>query len=97
MRQQVGYMDNGDAGLVNFLNTASEADMAAVFDELPDGQINVSMRAATRYDVSQIALNLGGGGHAQAAGCTLGGPLDAARDHVLSMLHEAWKAQTAAR
>jgi len=97
MRQQAGYRDNGDAGLVNFLNTASEADMAVVFDELPDGQVNVSMRAAARYDVSQIALNLGGGGHAQAAGCTLGGPLPVARKQVLSMLHEAWKAQTDTR
>ena len=97
MRQQVGYREDGDAGLVNFLNTASEADMAVVFDELADGQINVSMRATPSYDISQVALSLGGGGHAQAAGCTLGGPLAAARHQVLSMLQEAWQAQTRGR
>ena len=88
------YRENGDAGLVNFINTANEADIAVIFDELQDGKINVSMRAIPGYDVSQVAFNLGGGGHAQAAGCTLAGPLEAAREQVLSMLHEAWDAQT---
>jgi phosphoesterase RecJ-like protein len=94
MRERIGYRENGDAGLVNFINTANEADIAVVFDELRDGKINVSMRAIPGYDVSQVAFNLGGGGHAQAAGCTLAGPLEAAREQVLSMLHEAWDAQT---
>jgi phosphoesterase RecJ-like protein len=94
MRQQIGYQDDGDAGLVNFLRTANEADMAVIFGELEDGQINVSMRANPGYDVSQVALDLGGGGHPQAAGCTLPGPLPEARSKVLSMLHQAWSAQT---
>jgi phosphoesterase RecJ-like protein len=31
------------------------------------------MRAAPDLDVAQVALRLGGGGHPQAAGCTLEG------------------------
>ena len=94
MRQRISYADNGDAGLVNFLSTANEADIAVVFDELSDGQVNVSMRAVPGYNVSQVALVLGGGGHAQAAGCTIRGPLEVARLKVLSMLHQAWRSQT---
>jgi len=94
MREQIGSRGDGDAGLVNFMRTANEADIAVIFDELEDGQVNVSMRAGPDYDVSQVALELGGGGHPQAAGCTLPGPLDRAKSKVLSMLHAAWNAQT---
>jgi len=94
MRRRIGYEQDGDAGLVSFLNTVSEANIAIVFDELSDGRINVSMRAARGYDVSQVALALGGGGHPQAAGCTISGPLEDARNKVLSMLQRVWDAQT---
>jgi phosphoesterase RecJ-like protein len=94
MRERISYEDSGDGGLVNFLSTANEVDIAVVFDELNDGKINVSMRAVPGYDVSQVALALGGGGHSQAAGCTIGGPLEVARPKVLSMLRQAWHTQT---
>lgn len=94
IRQRTGYKEDGGAGLVHFLNTANEADISVVFDELADGQINVSMRAVPGYDVSHVALTLGGGGHTQAAGCTLSGPRDSARTQVLSMLRQAWVVQT---
>jgi phosphoesterase RecJ-like protein len=90
MRQAAGYDQDGDAGLVNFMVTTDEADIAVVFSELHDGQINVSIRSALGYDVSKVALQLGGGGHAQAAGCTVPGPLAAAKDRVLPLLHRAW-------
>ncbi len=93
MRQHANYEGDGDAGLVSFLGSANEADIAVVFDELADGRVNVSMRAVPGYDVSQVALDLGGGGHAQAAGCTLPGPLEDARLQVLSILQQAWSAQ----
>ncbi|MBN1639890.1 MAG: DHH family phosphoesterase [Anaerolineae bacterium] len=97
MRTRAAYTEDGDAGLVSFLITADEADMAVVFTEAVDGRIEVSMRASPAYDVSRVALSLGGGGHPQAAGCTLPGPLEAARERVLPCLHEAWHAQTAGR
>lgn len=94
MRQSAGYIEKGDAGLVNFLGAADEADIAVVFSELDGGQVDVSMRASPKYDVSEVALTLGGGGHPQAAGCTLTGPLTAVRGRVLSLLEQAWRAQT---
>jgi phosphoesterase RecJ-like protein len=97
MRRDVGYDQDGDAGLVNFMNTTDEADIAVVFSELQDGQINVSIRSAVGYDVSKVALQLGGGGHAQAAGCTLAGPLERAKAQVLPLLHQAWNTQTSSR
>jgi phosphoesterase RecJ-like protein len=94
MRHEVGYDQDGDAGLVNFINATDEADIAVVFSELEDGQINVSMRSAAGYDVSQVAVQLGGGGHAQAAGCTLPGSLADVKARVLPLLQQAWRAQS---
>jgi phosphoesterase RecJ-like protein len=97
LREQAGYGEDGDAGLVSFMVTADEADVAVVFCELVDGQIDVSIRASPPYDISRVALSFGGGGHAQAAGCALPGPLEVARAQVLARLHDAWRKQTGGR
>ena len=68
-----------------------------VFDERPDGTVGVSMRSVPGFDVSQIAVELGGGGHAQAAGCTLPGTLAAVQEQVLFRLQETWASQSLAK
>ena len=88
MRRAAGYLGNGDAGLVSFLISADEVDLAAVFVEREDGCIEVGLRAVPGFDVAQIALRLGGGGHALAAGCLLPGPLAEAQSRVCTALRE---------
>ena len=89
MRAEAGYEEEGDGGLVSFILAAEEARVSVVFTEKPDGQVNVSMRARPGYDVAQVAFALGGGGHPQAAGATIDGPLEAAQQRVLQALREA--------
>lgn len=86
MRQKVGAPANGDGGLVSQLINAPEAAIAVVFTETADGQVEIGFRAKAGYDVSQVALSLGGGGHPQAAGCTIAGPLEDAQRRVLPLL-----------
>jgi len=86
VRRAVGYVGNGDAGLVSFLVSADDADVAVVFVERDDGRIEVSLRAMPGFDVAQVALQLGGGGHALAAGCNLPGPPEEAQARVLDAL-----------
>jgi len=86
MRRAAGYTGNGDAGLVSFLISADDADAAVVFVEREDGHVEVGLRAVPGFDVGHVALVLGGGGHALAAGCTLPGPLEKARAQVLVAL-----------
>lgn len=89
LRQEAGNTDDrGDAGLVGTLITANEAAIAAVFVELPDGNVEIGFRAAPGYDVSHLALELGGGGHPAAAGCTLPGPMRDAVNRVLRRLKQ---------
>ncbi len=86
LRKEQGYEERGDAGLVGTLITAEEASVAAVFSETDDGKVEISLRSMPGFDVSQVALELGGGGHPAAAGCTVAGPMRTAVHHVLPML-----------
>ncbi len=93
MREETGVNDNGDGGLVNVLVSANEADIAVVFTERENNKIEVGMRAKPGFDVSQVALALGGGGHPQAAGCVIQAPLEEAQERVLAALEESLKHQ----
>jgi phosphoesterase RecJ-like protein len=83
MRQRWGLSENDYSGLANFLSGVREANVALVFTERDDETVDVGMRAVPGYDVAQVALSLGGGGHRQAAGCTLLGNLAEIQERVL--------------
>ena len=57
---------------------------SALFIELKDGRIRCSLRSRGGLDVSQIAAKFGGGGHKQAAGTFLPGPLKNAKQLVMA-------------
>jgi phosphoesterase RecJ-like protein len=96
MRRECAFSAKGDAGIVNFLSTTAEADVAIVFIEEDDGRIKVEMRSVPGVDVSAVAKSLDGGGHPQAAGCTLDGNLNEAREKVLAAVSEAVEGQVGA-
>ena len=80
----------GDAdGLSSFLASTVDMQAALVYREQEDGQVEISMRAAPGRDVAVVAVALGGGGHARAAGCTVPGPLSEAAPMVLSAVLQA--------
>ncbi|MGI8808172.1 MAG: DHH family phosphoesterase [Acidimicrobiales bacterium] len=54
-------------GLIDLVRRTTEADVSAVLKETPDGT-KVSLRAVTGFDVGQVAIGFGGGGHKAAAG-----------------------------
>jgi phosphoesterase RecJ-like protein len=64
--------------------------VAAFFEELPESKVRVSMRSKEpRFDVCKICGLFGGGGHPQAAGARLVGPLEQAEEKVLQAIcHE---------
>lgn len=75
-------------GLANFLLTAREAKVVVLLLERAEEVIDVSMRSTPDLDVSAAAVRLGGGGHPQAAGCTLKVPLAEARASVCTVLKQ---------
>jgi phosphoesterase RecJ-like protein len=89
MRRQWTLTANGGSGLVNFLSGVREANIVVVFTERDDGTVDVGMRAVPGHDVAQVAVRLGGGGHPQAAGCTLEGDMAQVRQRVLAELRRS--------
>ena len=85
-QRECGVSSADSSGLVSFIASAREAQIAVLLTERADGHVEVGLRSVPGVDVSTVALALGGGGHRQAAGCTLPGPLEAAREAVAAEL-----------
>ncbi len=77
-----------ELNLSEFLVGVNEAMVSATFKQQFDGEIRLSMRAKLGFDVGEVAKALGGGGHRQAAGATLHGPLEDAIARVIPMLKD---------
>jgi len=89
MRQECGAALGDASGAVGFLLGAREAHVSVLFVERDDGDIEVGIRARPGHDISQVALNLGGGGHPQAAGCVLKGDLTQIKARVLDEIRRS--------
>lgn len=85
--------DTTDAGLAGMLVRTREVHISVVFIEKENQQVEISFRADPGFDVSQVALQLGGGGHPAASGCTVEGSLESAKARVLPMLRAALQEQ----
>ncbi len=92
-QRAAGCEGYGGAGLSNLLSSTAEAVATVVLVEREDGQVEVGFRAIPGFDVSKIALALGGGGHTLASGCLVPGPLKEAEWRVLAMLQEELERQ----
>jgi phosphoesterase RecJ-like protein len=76
-------------GIVNVALGMAGVDTVVFLRELPEGGIRLSLRSKGRLNVAAIAARLGGGGHQNAAGCTLEGPLPRALKEILAELRGA--------
>jgi phosphoesterase RecJ-like protein len=79
MLLETGAMPEETEGVPEYLRGVEEAETVMLLKENPDATVRVSMRSRPAVDVSAIATSFGGGGHRQAAGCTLPGPIGEAR------------------
>ncbi|HMF64293.1 MAG TPA: bifunctional oligoribonuclease/PAP phosphatase NrnA [Edaphobacter sp.] len=74
-------------GVVNYLIGIAGVESAVFLRELPSaGQFRLSIRSKGKVDVAQIAERFGGGGHRNASGCTLDGPLEEVTNRILTQL-----------
>jgi phosphoesterase RecJ-like protein len=73
-------------GLVNYALSIQDVEVAAFFRELADGRYRVSLRSKGKLNVSVVAEQFGGGGHACASGCAVDGPLAAAVARIVAQL-----------
>ncbi|WP_411847466.1 bifunctional oligoribonuclease/PAP phosphatase NrnA [Roseibacillus persicicus] len=90
MKQEVGYRPGDSEGLVDVMRGIDEVVACVFFEEISDGTIRVSTRSkTTEVNVSELCGLFGGGGHILAAGARLDGPIEKAREKVVTALKEA--------
>jgi len=81
--------------LVTYPRSIEGVEVAILLREEVDGQVKCSLRGKGRIPVNAIAQRFGGGGHANAAGCTVRGPLEDATRAVLALVDQALRAESA--
>ena len=84
-----GSTHNDTEGLINLPLTAREIQAVVFFKVTSTGDVRVSMRSKYDVDVRRVANEFGGGGHKNAAGFTVEGPLHLVRNHLVSRVVEA--------
>ncbi len=87
--ENAGAAEEDCEGIVNFALGIAGVEAAVFLRELPDGRFRLSLRGKGRVNAAAIAESLGGGGHENAAGCTVGGARDRALAEILVRLRSA--------
>lgn len=82
-RKKSAYPGNDDADLVNVLSAVEGTKIALIFIEQATHKVKVSWRARPGIDVSKIAFEFDGGGHAAAAGADIEGTLEEVKKRVI--------------
>ncbi len=77
--------------IINFGLMPPSVQVALLVCEEEKSRIKVSLRGKGSVDVGRIAVSLGGGGHKNAAGCTLSGTVPKISNKVLSQIKAALK------
>lgn len=75
--------------LVNYPRSIATVKVGCLLRELGGGRVKVSLRAKGDVDVNRVAARFGGGGHANAAGCTIQGTLVGVTEQVLDAVRAA--------
>lgn len=97
MRQSLEMQHNAHAsdedadGFVNYPLTVGEVEAVALLKECEPGVYRTSLRSKGDVNVAKVAEKFGGGGHRNAAGCTLRGSWEEAETIIVALLKDAVK------
>jgi phosphoesterase RecJ-like protein len=91
MQRRAQASDEDADGFVNYPLTVEEVEAVAMLKECEPGIYRTSLRSKGEVNVAKVAEKFGGGGHRNAAGCTLKGSWEEAETKIVSLLQEAVK------
>jgi phosphoesterase RecJ-like protein len=89
MQEQAGASEEDADGFVNYPLACGSVEAVALLKESAPGVYRTSLRSKGDVNVARIAEKFGGGGHRNAAGCTLSGDWDEAEGIIVQMLKDA--------
>jgi phosphoesterase RecJ-like protein len=97
MARAAGGTYEDTEGLINLPLTVKEIQAVVFFKQIEGEQYRVSMRSKGEIDVSSVAKEFGGGGHKNAAGCTVSGGIDQLQKQFVAMIEQAIDGRLAPR
>jgi len=87
---RIPNIEHVDFGYIHEFNKLIEkVECAALFLELSDDRVRISLRSQSDLDVASIARAFGGGGHCKAAGALWKGLLSEAKQKVLHLIQQS--------
>jgi phosphoesterase RecJ-like protein len=89
MAREAGGTYEDTEGLINLPLTVKEIEAVVFFKQIEGEQYRVSMRSKGDIDVGGVAKTFGGGGHKNAAGCTVSGAIDALQKLFIAKIEDA--------
>ena len=89
MQERTRASDEDADGFVNYPLAVGEIEATALFKECSPGVYRTSLRSKGDVNVAKIAELFGGGGHRNAAGCTLKGDWDEVEQQLVPLLRDA--------
>lgn len=87
--RRTGAMMSETEDMIDFLRLVQGTRVVALFKELEDGKVRVSLRSRDSFEVGPVARLLGGGGHAMAAGYTSDLDLEQSLEDLLRVIRDA--------
>ncbi len=89
MQKRTQASDEATDGFVNYPLTVGEVEAVALLREFAPETFRTSLRSKGEVNVARVAGLFGGGGHRNAAGCTLKGNWDEVESRIMSLLLDA--------
>ena len=91
MMAQSGASEDDMDDIASLAGRADGCVLSITIREQADGTCRLSLRSTSEVNSSDICAVFGGGGHALAAGCTISGSVEKARELILDVVNEVWK------
>ncbi len=89
--ESTGAIPQDSEDVINLTLSVGGTRVAVILVEQQDGRVKISFRSRCDIDCRLVAEQFGGGGHKNAAGATLTGPLAEARAQVLDATRAAMR------
>jgi phosphoesterase RecJ-like protein len=97
MAREAGGTYEDTEGLINLPLTVKEIQAVVFFKQIEGDEYRVSMRSKGDIDIGAVAKQFGGGGHKNAAGCTVTGAIDALQKLFVEKIEQAIDGRPAGR
>jgi phosphoesterase RecJ-like protein len=93
MAREAGGSYEDTEGLINLPLTVKEIHAVVFFKQIEGDEYRVSMRSKGDIDIGAVAKDFDGGGHKNAAGCTVTGAIDALQKLFIEKIEDAIELQ----